>query len=80
MGLDALLPDRLEGEFFLCPVEDIRPSPQQPRHQFPEESLQDLAQSIRELEGKGPLSEEVTYLLDFIKSSKRGVCFGPKSR
>ncbi len=48
MGLDALLPDRLEGEFFLCPVEDIRPSPQQPRHQFPEESLQELAQSIRE--------------------------------
>ena len=39
-----------------------------------------LAQAIQELEGKGSLSEEVTYLLDFIKSSKRGVCFGPKNR
>lgn len=48
MGLDALLPDRLEGEFFLCAVEDIHPSPHQPRQQFPEESLQELADSIRE--------------------------------
>ena len=39
-----------------------------------------LTQAIQELEGKGSLSEEVTYLLDFIKSSKRGVCFGPKNR
>jgi UDP-N-acetylglucosamine acyltransferase len=39
-----------------------------------------LAQAIQELEGKGSLSEEVTYLLDFIKSSERGVCFGPKNR
>jgi UDP-N-acetylglucosamine acyltransferase len=39
-----------------------------------------LAQAIQELEGKGSLSEEVRYLLDFIKSSERGVCFGPKNR
>jgi len=47
-GLDALLPDRLEGEFFLCPVEEIHPSPHQPRHHFPEGTLEELAQSIRE--------------------------------
>jgi UDP-N-acetylglucosamine acyltransferase len=39
-----------------------------------------LSKAIRELEGKGSLSEEVRYLLDFIKSSERGVCFGPKNR
>ena len=48
MGLDALLPDKLEGEFFLCPVEEIRPSPSQPRQDFPAETLEELAQSIRE--------------------------------
>lgn len=48
MGLDALLPDRLQGEYFLCPVEDIHPSPHQPRQQFPEEAIQELADSIRE--------------------------------
>jgi ParB family chromosome partitioning protein len=48
MGLDALLPDRLEGQYFLCAVEDIRPSPHQPRQQFPEEAIQELADSIRE--------------------------------
>jgi ParB family chromosome partitioning protein len=47
-GLDALLPDRLEGEFFLCPVEEIHPSPHQPRQHFPEGTLEELAQSIRE--------------------------------
>lgn len=47
-GLDALLPDRLEGEFFLCPVEEIHPSPYQPRQHFPEGTLEELAQSIRE--------------------------------
>jgi len=39
-----------------------------------------LAQAIQQLEDKGSLSEEVRYLLDFIKSSERGVCFGPKNR
>jgi len=48
MGLDALLPDRLEGEFFLCPVEEIHPSPHQPRQHFPDGTLEELAQSIRE--------------------------------
>jgi ParB family chromosome partitioning protein len=48
MGLDALLPDRLQGEYFLCPVEDIHPSPHQPRQQFSEEAIQELADSIRE--------------------------------
>lgn len=47
-GLDALLPDRLEGEFFLCPVEEIHPSPSQPRQEFDPETLEELAQSIRE--------------------------------
>lgn len=47
-GLDALLPDRLEGEYFLCPVEDIHPSPSQPRQEFDPETLEELAQSIRE--------------------------------
>ena len=48
MGLDALLPDRLEGQYFLCAVEDIRPSPHQPRQQFPDEAIRELADSIRE--------------------------------
>ncbi|MDF1556044.1 MAG: ParB/RepB/Spo0J family partition protein [Deferrisomatales bacterium] len=48
MGLDALLPDRLEGQYFLCAVEDIRPSPHQPRQEFPDEAIQELADSIRE--------------------------------
>lgn len=48
MGLDALLPDRLEGEYFLCAIEDIRPSAQQPRHEFSDDTIQELAQSIRE--------------------------------
>ncbi|WP_025323650.1 ParB/RepB/Spo0J family partition protein [Deferrisoma camini] len=47
-GLDALLPDRLEGEYFLCPVEEIHPSPHQPRQDFDPEALDELAQSIRE--------------------------------
>ncbi len=47
-GLDSLLPDRLEGEFFLCPVEEIRPSPSQPRQDFPPEAIEELAESIRE--------------------------------
>ncbi|GAB4285884.1 MAG: ParB/RepB/Spo0J family partition protein [Deferrisomatales bacterium] len=48
MGLDALLPDRLEGEYFLCPVEEIRPSAHQPRQRFDDDSIEELAQSIRE--------------------------------
>ncbi len=37
-----------------------------------------LARALEELEAEGPLSAEVAYLVGFIKSSKRGVCFGPK--
>ncbi|UCG11746.1 MAG: acyl-ACP--UDP-N-acetylglucosamine O-acyltransferase [Deltaproteobacteria bacterium] len=37
-----------------------------------------LTQAIQELEARESLSEEVAYLLNFIKSSERGVCFGPK--
>ncbi|MBI5440148.1 MAG: ParB/RepB/Spo0J family partition protein [Deltaproteobacteria bacterium] len=48
MGLDALLPDRLEGDYFLCPVEEIHPSPNQPRQEFDPTSLDELAQSLRE--------------------------------
>ena len=48
MGLEALLPDRLEGEFFLCPIEEIHPSPNQPRQDFDPATLEELAQSIRE--------------------------------
>ena len=39
-----------------------------------------LAQAIKELESKNSLSKEVVYLLDFIKSSERGVCFGPRGK
>ena len=39
-----------------------------------------LAQAIQELESKNSLSKEVVYLLDFIKSSERGVCFGPRGK
>ena len=36
-----------------------------------------MAQAMKELESKTPLSQEVAYLLEFIKNSERGVCFGP---
>ncbi len=39
-----------------------------------------LSEAIQELESRGSLSEEVVYLIEFIKSSERGVCFGPKGR
>jgi ParB family chromosome partitioning protein len=48
MGIEALIPDRLQSDFFLCPVEEIRPSGSQPRKHFEVESLEELAQSIRE--------------------------------
>lgn len=48
MGLDALLPDTLAGDYFLCPVERIHPSRSQPRKVFDSESLEELAASIRE--------------------------------
>ena len=36
-----------------------------------------MAQAIEQLESRSPLSEEVAYMLEFVRSSKRGVCFGP---
>jgi ParB family chromosome partitioning protein len=47
MGLDALIPDDLQGEFFLCPIEEIHPSDSQPRKVFDEGSIMELADSIR---------------------------------
>jgi ParB family chromosome partitioning protein len=47
MGLDALIPDDLQGEYFLCPIEEIHPSKSQPRKFFDEESISELADSIR---------------------------------
>ena len=49
-GLDALLPeaDALEAGMQEIPLGEIDPNPDQPRRIFPEETLTDLAQSIRE--------------------------------
>jgi ParB family chromosome partitioning protein len=52
-GLDALLPgsdnDSAEdAPYFLCPVESINPNPYQPRKDFDQASLEELADSIRE--------------------------------
>ena len=52
-GLDALLPgtgDGIEGEvpFFFCPIESIYPNPYQPRKDIDENSLGELADSIRQ--------------------------------
>jgi len=52
-GLSALIPEAggvsAEGEvFFQCPVEDIEPNPYQPRQNFHDGELQELAASIRE--------------------------------
>ncbi len=51
-GLSSLLPEDTDvqetPEVFFCPVEAIRPSPWQPRTSYDEETLQELATSIRE--------------------------------
>lgn len=57
-GLDALLPPTapvsaapvapLRRDFFLCPVEEIRPAADQPRRHFAEAALEELAATIRE--------------------------------
>jgi UDP-N-acetylglucosamine acyltransferase len=39
-----------------------------------------LAQAVQELESRVSLTKEVVYLLNFIRSSERGVCFGPRGR
>ena len=48
-GLKALLPDapRARAGFAEIPVDQLRPNPQQPRHRFDEEALEELAASIR---------------------------------
>lgn len=60
-GLDALLPPLpapsvvthlapplARRDYFLCPIEEIRPAPDQPRRHFSEEALNELAATIRE--------------------------------
>lgn len=50
-GMAALLPVVSVAEdknYFLCPIEKIRPNPNQPRKQFAPEKLEELAASIRE--------------------------------
>ncbi len=52
-GLSALIPDadRLDeagDQFFQCPVEAITPNPYQPRQDFLESELEDMAASVRE--------------------------------
>lgn len=49
-GLGALIPDvdRGRGELFLCGIEEIAPNPNQPRKRFDEESIRELAESIKE--------------------------------
>ena len=58
-GLDALIPDlgAMEGiagssspmrkDYFLCEIDMIRPNRYQPRHHFPADELESLAESIR---------------------------------
>jgi ParB family chromosome partitioning protein len=49
-GLDALIPAEIQArprEYFVAPIEDIHPSPEQPRQAFDDRKLEELAQSIR---------------------------------
>ncbi|HEX9023753.1 MAG TPA: ParB/RepB/Spo0J family partition protein [Geobacteraceae bacterium] len=49
-GMGALLSvvDDERGDYFSCPIEEIRPSKSQPRKTFSNEKLEELAASIRE--------------------------------
>jgi len=52
-GLSALIPEAQHLEdrderFFLCPVDDIEPNPNQPRRDFGETELNEMAESVRE--------------------------------
>ena len=52
-GLSALIPEgnSLEDRdayFFQCPIEDIEPNPYQPRQEFKNEDLEELAKSVEE--------------------------------
>jgi ParB family chromosome partitioning protein len=48
-GLKALIPEtpRARAGFAEIPIDQLRPNPQQPRHHFDHESLEELAASIR---------------------------------
>ncbi len=70
-GLGALIaPPRyrnLDDSFFLCPVSEIRPDPNQPRQRFDDDALSELVDSIREKGVLQPLivrrSDEGDYLI-----------------
>ena len=49
-GLKALMPDtpRARAGFAEIPVDHLRPNPHQPRHRFDEQTLEELAESIRQ--------------------------------
>ena len=51
-GLSAIIPEanRLEDDniFFQCPIEEIEPNPFQPRQDFLNHELEELADSVRE--------------------------------
>lgn len=52
-GLSALIPDADtsetdSGQFFYCPLESIVPNPYQPRQNFSEKELDEMADSVRE--------------------------------
>lgn len=52
-GLSALIPDAgklesVEGQFFLCPIEEIEPNPFQPRQEFSASELKEMVNSVRE--------------------------------
>jgi ParB family chromosome partitioning protein len=47
-ALLAGVADQREGNYFLCPIEELRPHGQQPRKSFDDERLQELVASIRE--------------------------------
>ncbi len=49
-------PHEVRESVFLIEVEKIKPNPYQPRHEFDEEALQELAQSIREFGIIQPIS------------------------
>lgn len=52
-GLDALFPDieiddqNRQPDYFPCDINRIRPNPFQPRHDFPQEEMAELAESVK---------------------------------
>jgi len=52
-GLSALIPDaddnvKASSEYFKCPIETIEPNPLQPRQEFKDRAIEELARSIKE--------------------------------